>query len=84
MKLDAAPSGLGGSMMVTEYSKRTLGFLVHDVDRIIRVDWEKVGLRSRSPAVRHGYITAITELADGAWYPSSMSNRSWPTPLAMP
>ena len=35
-------SGRGGSMMVTEYSKRTLGFLVHEVDRIIRVDWDKV------------------------------------------
>ena len=33
---------LGESMMVTEYSKRTLGFLVHEVDRIIRVEWDKV------------------------------------------
>ena len=33
--------GLGKTMMVAEYSKRTLGFLVHDVDRIIRVDWER-------------------------------------------
>ena len=57
---------LGGSMMVTEYSKRTLGFLVHGVDRIIRVDWDKV----RAPEVvvtggSHAYITAITELPDG-------------------
>ncbi len=42
MQLADAPEQLGGSMMVTEYSKRTLGFLVHGVDRIIRVDWERV------------------------------------------
>jgi len=42
MHLADAPTGLGESMMVTEYSKRTLGFLVHGVDRIIRVDWDKV------------------------------------------
>jgi two-component system chemotaxis response regulator CheV len=36
------PHEYGKTMMVAEYSKRTLGFLVHEVDRIIRVDWEKV------------------------------------------
>lgn len=52
----------GGSMMVTEYSKRTLSFLVHEVDRIIRVDWDKV----RAPDNNGGsLITAITELPDG-------------------
>jgi two-component system, chemotaxis family, chemotaxis protein CheV len=55
---------LGGSMMVTEYSKRTLGFLVHEVDRIIRVDWDKVrqpdNVQSSS-----SFITAITDLPDG-------------------
>jgi two-component system chemotaxis response regulator CheV len=66
MQLVDAPPQLGGSMMVTEYSKRTLGFLVHSVDRIIRVDWEKV--RAPETVVSsglHAYITAITELADG-------------------
>ena len=66
MQLGDAPCGLGGSMMVTEYSKRTLGFLVHSVDRIIRVDWEKV--RAPETVVAAGtnsYITAITELPDG-------------------
>lgn len=66
MGLADAPSERGGSMMVTEYSKRTLGFLVHGVDRIIRVDWEKV--RAPESVVSGGsqlYITAITELADG-------------------
>lgn len=66
MRLSDAPSGLGGSMMVTEYSKRTLGFLVSGVDRIIRVDWDKV--RAPESVVSGGsnsYITAITELGDG-------------------
>jgi len=66
MTLADAPTALGGSMMVTEYSKRTLGFLVHGVDRIIRVDWEKV--RAPESVVStglHAYITAITEMPDG-------------------
>ena len=56
---------LGGSMMVTEYSKRTLGFLVKEVDRIIRVDWDKVRTPDNVSSHSHSYITAITELADG-------------------
>jgi two-component system chemotaxis response regulator CheV len=66
MGLPDAPPGLGSSMMVTEYSKRTLGFLVSGVDRIIRVDWEKV--KAPESVVTGGtntYITAITELEDG-------------------
>jgi two-component system, chemotaxis family, chemotaxis protein CheV len=66
MSLTDAPDGLGGSMMVTEYSKRTLGFLVSSVDRIVRVDWDKV--RAPESVVSGGassYITAITELSDG-------------------
>lgn len=56
-------AGQAGSMMVTEYSKRTLGFLVHEVDRIIRVDWDKV----HAPENVSGpsLITAITHLPDG-------------------
>lgn len=66
MHLADAPIGLGKSMMVTEYSKRILGFLVHGVDRIIRVDWDRV--RAPETVVTsdlHSYITAITELPDG-------------------
>ena len=66
MALSDAPRGLGGSMMVTEYSKRILGFLVHDVDRIIRVEWDKV--RAPESVVTggtHRFITAITELPSG-------------------
>ncbi|MBD5801621.1 Chemotaxis protein CheV [Azoarcus sp. Aa7] len=56
---------LGASMMVTEYSKRTLGFLVSGVDRIIRVDWDKVRAPDNVSSNVHNYITAITELPDG-------------------
>lgn len=65
--LGLAESGdpLGGSMMVTEYSKRTLGFLVHEVDRIIRVDWDKVRTPENVSSSVHSFITAIIELPDG-------------------
>ncbi|NMG43718.1 response regulator [Aromatoleum toluvorans] len=56
---------LGASMMVTEYSKRTLGFLVSGVDRIIRVEWDKVRAPDNVSSSVHNYITAITELPDG-------------------
>lgn len=65
MGLADAPAGLGGSMMVTEYSKRILGFLVHGVDRIIRVDWDKVRAPEAVTSGTHNYITALTEAADG-------------------
>lgn len=60
-----ADDPLGSSMMVTEYSKRTLGFLVQEVDRIIRVDWDKVRTPENVSGTVHNYITAITELPDG-------------------
>jgi two-component system chemotaxis response regulator CheV len=65
MNLSDAPATRGNSMMVTEYSKRTLGFLVHGVDRIIRVDWDKVRAPESVTSGSHTYITAITELDNG-------------------
>lgn len=65
MHLADAPSELGASMMVTEYSKRTLGFLVHGVDRIIRVEWDRVRAPEAVTSGTHNYITAITELDNG-------------------
>ena len=62
LNLDGAPQGQGGTMMVTEYSKRTLGFLVQDVDRIIRVDWDKVRAPESVITSGQSFITAITEL----------------------
>lgn len=65
MKLNDAPADRGSSMMVAEYSKRNLGFLVHEVDRIIRVDWEKVRAPETLAGGTNTYISAVTELADG-------------------
>ena len=59
------PTEQGKTMMVAEYSKRTLGFLVHEVDRIIRVDWEKVRAPESVLSSNQGLITAITELENG-------------------
>jgi two-component system chemotaxis response regulator CheV len=53
------------TMMVAEYSRHILGFLVHDVDRIIRVDWDKVRPADGMLAGNKDMITAITELPDG-------------------
>ncbi|THF66500.1 chemotaxis protein CheV [Pseudothauera nasutitermitis] len=66
--LDIAAPGdaLGAAMMVTEYSKRTLGFLVEEVDRIIRVEWDKVRTPENVSSSVHSFITAITELPDGS------------------
>ena len=66
MGLNRDQQDLGGTMMITEYSKRTLSFLVHGVDRIVRVDWDRV----RAPdALNSGndehFITALTELDSG-------------------
>ncbi|MCX7896707.1 MAG: chemotaxis protein [Rhodocyclaceae bacterium] len=65
MHLADAPSGLPPTMMVTEYSKRTLGFLVASVDRIIRVEWDRVKPPDAVTSGAHAYITAITELDNG-------------------
>lgn len=65
LDLEQPPTELGKSMMVAEYSKRTLGFLVHDVDRIIRVDWEKVKAPETLLSSNQGLITAVIELPGG-------------------
>ena len=53
------------TMMVAEYNSHILGFLVHGVDRIIRVDWEKVRATEGMLSDKGALITAITELPDG-------------------
>ncbi len=65
LDLKDKPTERGSTMMVAEYSKRTLGFLVHEVDRIIRVDWEKVRAPESVLSSNQGLITAITELDNG-------------------
>ena len=65
LQLEGVPPGLGKTMMVAEYSKRTLGFLVHEVDRIIRVDWDRVKAPESVLTANHGLITAVIELEGG-------------------
>ncbi len=52
-------------MMVAEYSRHILGFLVRDVDRIVRVDWDKVHAADTMATNNGNLITAITELPNG-------------------
>ena len=65
IKLEGAPVGIGETMIVTEFSRHTQGFLVESVDRIIRVDWDRVKPPENMLAGQDGMITAITELDDG-------------------
>lgn len=55
------------TMIVTEFNKSTQAFLVDSVDRIIRVDWDKVRAPENMVAASgaNGLITAVTELEDG-------------------
>ena len=54
------------TMMVAEYNNHTLGFLVKEVDRIIRVDWDKVRPTDGMLSDKAALITAITNLDDGS------------------
>ncbi len=65
MNLENAQEHQRNTMMVTEYSRHTLGFLVQGVDRIIRVDWDKVRAPENTMAGGGNLINAITELPDG-------------------
>ncbi|MFM2407327.1 MAG: hypothetical protein RL358_69 [Pseudomonadota bacterium] len=61
-----APKEKHQTMMVAEYNSHILGFLVHSVDRIIRVDWDKVRATEGMLSDKGALITAITELPDGS------------------
>ncbi|MFA7240670.1 MAG: chemotaxis protein [Sulfuricellaceae bacterium] len=63
--MDGVPEDSGHTMIVTEFSRHTQGFLVHEVDRIIRVDWDKIKPPQNMLSGNDGMITAITELPDG-------------------
>ncbi|MEW5904116.1 MAG: chemotaxis protein [Pseudomonadota bacterium] len=54
------------TMMVAEYNTHILGFLVKEVDRIIRVDWDKVRPTEGMLSDKAALITAITNLEDGS------------------
>ena len=60
-----SPSTPHQTMMVAEYNTHILGFLVEGVDRIIRVDWDKVRAAEGMLSDKGALITAITELPDG-------------------
>lgn len=56
----------GAKLIITEYSDHKQGFLVKEVDRIIRMSWERIQIPP--PMVRsstRGAVTAVTKLDDG-------------------
>lgn len=60
-----SPTDSYQTMMVAEFNNHILGFLVHSVDRIIRVDWDKVRATEGMLSDKGALITAISELPDG-------------------
>lgn len=52
-------------LIITEFSSHTQAFLVHDVDRIVRVDWDQVKAPQSIGQSHASMITALTELSDG-------------------
>ena len=54
------------TMMVTEFSRHVQGFLIDRVDRIARVEWERVRAPDSMLVGRTSSITAVTQLAEGA------------------
>lgn len=54
-----------GKLIINEFSGHTQAFLVADVDRIVRVDWDQVHAPRGAAAGVAGLITAITELPGG-------------------
>ena len=54
------------TMMVAEFNQHILGFLVESVDKIIRVDWDRVRATDGMLTDKGMLISAITELPDGS------------------
>jgi len=53
-------------MIVTEYNRHTQGFLVEEVDTILRLDWAQMRVPpDMLMSNLGGLVTAVTELADG-------------------
>jgi len=53
-------------MIVTEYNRHTQGFLVENVDTILRLDWSQMRIPpDMLTANLGGLVTAVTELPDG-------------------
>ncbi|MGQ9685960.1 MAG: chemotaxis protein [Thiobacillaceae bacterium] len=61
IQTDAPPS----IMIVTEYNRQTQGFLVGEVDTILRIDWADMKVPpAMLTAKMGGLVTAVTELKD--------------------
>jgi two-component system chemotaxis response regulator CheV len=61
IQTDTAPS----IMIVTEYNGHTQGFLVGEVDTILRIDWSQMRVPPAMLTARMGgLVTAVTELED--------------------
>ena len=60
------PTGMYQTIMVAEFNSHILGFMVQRVDRIIRVDWDRVRATEGMLSDKGGLITSITELEDGS------------------
>jgi len=63
--LDIDGQGGGAKLIITEFSGHTQAFLVHEVDHIVRVDWERVRAPQAMLTGSANRVTAITELPDG-------------------
>ncbi|MDF0606283.1 chemotaxis protein [Neisseriaceae bacterium TC5R-5] len=67
--INAEQQRLYETMIVTEFNKSTQAFLVDSVDRIIRVDWDKVrapeNMMVAAGSPNQNLITAVTELENG-------------------
>ncbi|HKO88573.1 MAG TPA: chemotaxis protein [Burkholderiales bacterium] len=63
--LSMEPAPGPGKMIITEFSSSTQAFLVGEVDRIVRVDWEQVRSPQSTIMGGSGLVTALTELPGG-------------------
>lgn len=48
-------------VIVTEYNRRTQGFLVREVDRIVNIDWEEVHPPPQGSG-KNSFLTAVTQM----------------------
>ena len=56
----------GAKLVIAEYNDNKQGFLVGDVDRIIRMSWEQIKIPPPMvQSCQQGAVTAVTKLEDG-------------------
>ncbi|MGI5309255.1 chemotaxis protein CheV [Rheinheimera sp. WS51] len=49
-------------IVIAEYNRSVQGFLVHGVERIININWEKILPPPKGTSGKQSYLTAITEI----------------------